>query len=99
MNKAVIVTKTELVPTNSRKSFYRKAYVLEGRDGTRWLQSYDTVMCSVDRDGHVRRHSEYRSKTTDCHVRSFLNTYAPGTDAATFRKMKVEPKPDLAERI
>jgi hypothetical protein len=97
--KTVKVFKTELVPVGSRKSFNRKAFVLEGEDGTRWLQSYDTVMCSVDRGGRVRRHSDWRSNTTDNHVKSFLATYAPRVSPAEFREMAVEPAPELALSI
>ena len=99
MNNIMKVTKTELTPTSARKSFYGKALVLEGKDSTRWLQSYDTVMCSVDRDGHVRRHSDYRSNTTDCHVKAFLETFAPDMEPAEFRKLKVEPRPTLVSAV
>ena len=99
MKNIVKVTKTELTPTSSRKSFYGKAFVLEGKDSTHWLQSYDTVMCSVDRDGHVRRHSDHRSYTTDRHVKAFLETFAPDMDPAEFRKLEVEPRPTLVSAV
>ena len=99
MKNIVKVTKTELMPTSSRKSFYGRAFVLEGKDSTHWLQSYNTIMCSVDRDGHVRRHSDYRSNTTDCHVKAFLETFAPDMDPAEFRKLEVEPRPTLVSAV
>lgn len=99
MNNIVEVTKTELTPTSSRKSFYGKALVLEGKDGMRWLQSYNTIMCSVDRDGHVRRHSDHRSYTTDRHVKAFLETFAPDMDPAEFRKLDVELRPTLVSAV
>ena len=99
MKNIVKVTKTELMPTSSRKSFYGRALVLEGKDSTRWLQSYDTVMCSVDRGGHVRRHSDCRSNTTDRHVKAFLETFAPDMEPAEFRKLEVEPRPTLVSAI
>lgn len=99
MNNIVKVTKTELTPTSSRKSFYGKALVLEGKDGTHWLQSYDTVMCSVDRDGHVRRHSDHRSYTTNRHVKAFLETFAPDMESSEFRKLEVEPRPTLVSAV
>ena len=99
MNNIVEVTKTELMPTSSRKSFYGRAFVLEGMDGTHWLQSYDTIMCSVDRDGRVRRHSDYRSNTTDCHVKAFLETFAPDMVPSEFRKLEVEPRPTLVSAV
>ena len=99
MKNIVKVTKTELMPTPSRKSFYGKAPVLEGKDGTHWLQSYDTIMCSVDRDGRVRRHSDYRSNTTDRHVKAFLETFAPDMEPSEFRKLEVEPRPTLVSAV
>lgn len=99
MNNIVEVTKTELTPTSSRKSFYGKAFVLEGKDSTRWLQSYNTIMCSVDRDGHVHRHSDYSSNTTNRHVKAFLETFAPGMEPAKFRKLEVEPRPTLVSAV
>lgn len=99
MKNIVKVTKTELMPTSSRKSFYGRAFVLEGKDSTHWLQSYNTIMCSVDRDGHVRRHSDYRSLTTDRHVKSFLETFAPDMEPAEFRKLAVEPRPTLVSAV
>ena len=99
MKNIVKVTKTELTPTSARKSFYGKALVLEGKDSTRWLQSYDTVMCSVDRDGRVRRHSAYRSNTTDRHVKAFLETFASDMEPAEFRKLAVEPRPTLVTAV
>ena len=99
MNNIVEVTKTELMPTSSRKSFYGKAFVLEGKDSTHWLQSYNTIMCSVDRDGHVRRHSDYSSNTTNRHVKAFLETFAPDMDPAEFRKLEVEPRPTLVSAV
>ena len=99
MKNIVKVTKTELMPTSSRKSFYGRAFVLEGKDSTRWLQSYNTIMCSVDRDGRVRRHSDYRSNTTDCHVKAFLETFAPGMVPSEFRKLEAEPRPTLVSAV
>ena len=99
MKNIVKATKTELTPTSSRKSFYGRAFVLEGMDGTHWLQSYDTIMCSVDRDGRVRRHSDYRSNTTDCHVKAFLETFAPDMEPSEFRKLEVEPRPTLVSAV
>ena len=99
MNNIVEVTKTELMPTSSRKSFYGRAFVLEGKDSTHWLQSYNTIMCSVDRDGHVRRHSDYSSNTTSRHVKAFLETFAPDMEPAKFRKLEVEPRPTLVSAV
>lgn len=62
---------TELIPTNKHKSFYGKAKVIE-KDGTHYLQSYKTVVASVENDGKVHRYWDGRSKTTSIHIESFL---------------------------
>ena len=85
-NKTTI---TDLVPRNGRKSFYGKAKVIE-RAGVKYLRSYETVMASVNEDGAVRRHSDFRSKTTDEHVKSFLYAFS-NMDTETFRKLPVVP--------
>ena len=92
MAKTVRVTETELKPAGpgSRKSFYRKAFVLDDLNGTRYLQSFDTIICSADADGYVRKYAEVESATTSRHLKSFLRLYAPGTGADDVRKMTVE---------
>ena len=92
MAKTVRVTETELKPAGpgSRKSFYRKAFVLDDLNGTRYLKSFDTIICSADADGYVRKYAEVESATTNRHLKSFLHLYAPGTGADDVRKMTVE---------
>lgn len=93
-NKTTI---TELIPANGRKSFYGKGKVID--DGkVKYLLSYETVMASVDRNGAVRRHSDFRSKTTGAHVKSFLDTYSDmGTE--TFWKLPVVGRPAIKLEI
>ena len=92
MAKTVRVAETELKPAGpgSRKSFYRKAFVLDDLNGTRYLKSFDTIICSADADGYVRKYAEIESTTTNRHLKSFLSLYAPGTDTDDVRKMAVE---------
>ena len=92
MAKTVRVAETELTPAGpgSRKSFYRKAFVLDDLNGTRYLKSFDTIICSADADGYVRKYAEIESATTNRHLKSFLHLYAPGTDAGDVRKMTIE---------
>jgi len=80
MAKTVKVVETELKPAGpgSRKSFYRKAFVLDDLNGTRYLKSYGTIVCSADADGYVRKYAEIESTTTNRHLKSFLRLYAPG---------------------
>ena len=99
MAKTVRVAETELKPAGpcSRKSFYRKAFVLDDLNGTRYLKSFDTIICSADADEYVRKYAEVESATTSRHLKSFLRLYAPGTDTDDVRKMTVEKShPDLA---
>lgn len=92
MLKTVRVMETELKPAGpgSRKSFYRKAFVLDDLNGMRYLKSFDTIICSADADGYVRKYAEVESATTNRHLKSFLYLYAPGTDTGDVRKMTVE---------
>ena len=42
----------ELTPTNHRKSFYRKALVIQDtKSGYTYLQSYSTIVCAVNSKG------------------------------------------------
>lgn len=94
MAKTVRVAETELKPAGpgSRKSFYRKAFVLDDLNGTRYLKSFGTVICSADADGYVRKYAEIESATTNRHLKSFLRLYAPGTDTDDVRKMAIEKR-------
>ena len=92
MAKTVRVVEKELKPAGpgSRKSFYRKAFVLDDLNGTRYLKSFDTIICSADADGYVRKYAEIESAATSRHLKSFLCLYAPGTNTDDVRKMAVE---------
>ena len=54
---------------DSRKSFYGKARVLEGTDGTIYLKSYDTIVATC-KGGTVELIDRY-STTTDRHQHEF----------------------------
>ena len=94
MAKTVRVVENELKPAGAgaRKSFYRKAFILDDLNGTRYLKSYDTVMCSADADGYVRKYADIQphSNATRRHVKSFLHVYAPGTSTKDFDGRAVE---------
>lgn len=62
----------ELPCYDSRKSFYNKANVIEDDNGTKALQSYSTIVASVDTNGEFHRHWGGYSPTTMRHVNSFL---------------------------
>ena len=58
-----------------RKSFYGKAHVIEHDDGTRELQSYNTIVCRLTPDNHFIKLWDGYSATTTRHVNSFLDFY------------------------
>lgn len=80
------ITITDLRPTDSRKSFYGKARVVDSPSG-KSLVSYSTLVATVRPDGKVERHSDWDSATTRRHVKAFCDTYAPGMDSKTFWKI------------
>ena len=63
----------ELTPggDDRAKSFYGKAKVIE-KDGETLLQSYDTIVCKIDKNGEFVRMWDGYSATTMRHVNSFL---------------------------
>lgn len=62
----------ELPCLDSRKSFYGKAKIIEHDDGTRALQSYDTIVCQLTPDNSFIRLWGGYSATTMRHINSFL---------------------------
>lgn len=66
---------SELMPNNSRKSFYGKAHVIHA-NGTVYLRSYDTIVASVTGDGVLHRHWGGWSSTTGRHISSFSYGFA-----------------------
>ena len=95
MNKTVKVVELELIPTNGRKSFGHKAIVLDDLNGTRYLKSYNSIMCSVDKNNVVRRHHDNASHTTRTHVKSFLDTFAPHFEYKKFWDLEINNRPVL----
>ena len=70
---------TELYPVyDSRKSFYKKAIVLED-EGVKRLRSYDTIVAEI-RDGEAEVFGTY-SATTMRHIKDFL--YQNGFEVGT----------------
>ena len=64
---------SELTPggDDRAKSFYGKAKVIE-KDGETLLQSYDTIVCKIDKNGEFVRMWDGYSAMTMRHVNSFL---------------------------
>ena len=64
--------KYELIPTDGRKSFYGKAIVeLNEKNGSKTLYSYGTKICSMSKDGGIKRHWGGWSATTGRHIKAF----------------------------
>ena len=55
-------------------SFYGKAKVIIEGD-TAYLRSYNTIVCSIDKNGTFRRHWGGYSATTMRHVNEFMKQY------------------------
>ena len=61
----------ELSPSDSRKSFYGKAFVLVNTDGAAMLFSYDTAILECGADGKYTRIWNGWSATTGRHIAAF----------------------------
>ena len=65
----------QLSPNDSHKSFYGKAWVKECTNGEKLLQSYNTIVCMIDAQGHFKRLRHGWSATTQRHINAFLAFY------------------------
>lgn len=67
------------LPATTQKSYYGKAYVLHDINGKIYLKSYNTFVCSIDRNGNFARHWNGYSRTTANHVNDFCKLFGlPG---------------------
>ena len=74
-----------------QKSYYGKANVLELQNGDKFLISYRTIVCMIDRSGTVKRFWSGCTSTTIKHINDFLRFYGvPGGGAAWWRRLPVE---------
>lgn len=61
---------------DSRKSFYRKAFVLKNTNENQvYLESYNTVVAHIDEAGELHVYDTY-SRTTLRHIKEFARQYA-----------------------
>ena len=74
----------ELIPADSRKSFYGKARVTVSADGTQTLYSYNTPILSRDPAGTLTRLWSSWSLTTGRHVKAFCCLDKAGYEALPF---------------
>lgn len=64
--------KYELMPiTGQQKSFYGKAHVIIMNDGTKYLESYATLVMSIEPSGKMTRCTDIYTSTTGRHIRAF----------------------------
>jgi len=68
----------ELVPTDGRKSFYNKARVVIGNDGTETLYSYGIPVIKKDPAGNITKLWHGWSMTTGRHIMSFCGLNKTG---------------------
>lgn len=78
----------ELIPTDGRKSFYGKAKVVIGSDGSETLYSYDTPIIKRDKAGKLSRLYAGWSATTGRHIKAFC-----GLNKAEFFQLSHEITP------
>ena len=63
---------------DSRKSFYGKVKVIELDDGAIQLQSYNTIVCEIDKDGYFRKLWDGNTQTTNRHIKEFTRQFNCG---------------------
>ena len=60
---------------DSRKSFYGKAKCIEHDNGTKQLQSYNTIVAEISPEGVYTRLWDGNTQTTNRHIKSFKIFY------------------------
>lgn len=75
----------ELTPSDSRKSFYKKAIVIIDDNGEELLKSYNTIVAKKDKDGNIKRLWDGWSATTGRHLTAWA-----GIDKKKWDSMMVE---------
>lgn len=72
----------ELYPLwDSRKSFYKKAYISYEGNGVYNLYSYNTLVCTIDNNKIILNRYSFYSNTTIRHLKDFLYQYLNTTSA------------------
>lgn len=80
----------ELAATG-QKSFYGKAKVIEDENGEIFLQSYNTLVCYIDKNGTIKKLWDGYSATTMKHINNFLDLFnIPGGGKAWWDGLKTE---------
>ena len=76
--------KRELVPTDSHKSFYGKAYTITDEAGNETLYSYGTAIVIQTAAGELKRIWAGWSATTGRHIAAFCGLNKKGFEALPF---------------
>lgn len=90
-------TISELIPDDSRKSFYGKAKVVSFPDGMTALISYNTVVAYTDAEGKLHRVWDDWSATTGRHISAYAREYTKSGNSvgkAIWDKMAIDAIPD-----
>ena len=73
------------------KSFYGKAHVFEGVSGEKYLLSYETIVCYINKDGEFLKTWDGYSNTTMRHINSFLRFFGlPGGGKSWWDKLETK---------
>lgn len=80
-----VISTYELIPTNSQKSFYKKAIVKVLDDNSQVLFSYQTPVIMRKADGTLQRLWSGYSATTQKHINAFC-----GLNKAAYMAMPVK---------
>lgn len=59
----------------SQKSYYGKAKVIKDENGEIFLQSYNTLVCYINKNGEIKRLWDGYSATTMKHINDFLDLF------------------------
>ena len=83
--------KYKLPPLDGQKSYWGKAIVIEEDDGSKYLFSYNLLICTIDANNGVRINTYvplWNSKTSLKHLKSFLRRFNhPIGSSAVLKKM------------
>ena len=82
----------------NQKSFYGKAIVIKDDNGNKYLQSYDTVVCAIDKKGDFHRFWDDYSATTMNHINDFIYQYdIEGGGKHWWESLEVESASDFIQ--
>ena len=78
---------------DARKQFYGKAMIVDVEGGI-GLESYGTLVCSIDSEGNFHRHWDGWSSTTGRHIVEFVKQHMGSGRHGTLGKFGPTCKPE-----